>query len=512
MRHPVPGARLSQPFGAHPGTYAAYGLAGHEGTDYAVPIGTPVYAAHDGTAAVRLGSATYGNYVTVQSEAVDTLYAHLSDVTVRQGQDVRAGDVIGLSGNTGRSFGPHLHFGVRPVPVDKDNGFKGWVDPEGWLQEEDDMGIVGWHLGNAYPPTDIDWRIIEAVPPRCIVFLPGEGVQPEHLRRILEVAPGCHMIMRPYYVPGSDLLPYVEQCKSAMDRYAAVIPAAQRHMQIFNEQNMPAWSQWEGFGDQYIDMMQFDQWFCTAYAHLKQHDPSWRIGWTPLTPGNRDAWFEGDQRGHYYLHGPSGCTANLTDPVRRLAISEGPCRTSLETADEFYCHVYVHEGRGAWQEPWRGLRFERYRQFLPAGKPLWITEAGFPNRSSWPDWGDAALIEWLDLLRGRDVQGVALWILGDKEQWGRPWYDGGNPRSVVWTLGEWQRGAGAPAAPPQPLPQHEPDGPPGVLMDKVRWWTEEMARSIQAGNDNRAHQILDGLISRDYGLMYRLERVLKAAG
>lgn len=137
MIHPLPSGVVSQRFGEHPAWYAPYGLAGHEGLDLAVPTGTPVFAAHDGTATVRLGSPTYGNYVTVQSEAVDTLYAHLSDVTVRQGQDVHAGDVIGLSGNTGRSFGPHLHFGVRPVPVDKDNGFKGWVDPEGWLQEED---------------------------------------------------------------------------------------------------------------------------------------------------------------------------------------------------------------------------------------------------------------------------------------------------------------------------------------------------------------------------------------
>jgi hypothetical protein len=142
VRHPVPGARVSQPFGAHPGTYAAYGLAGHEGTDYAVPIGTPVRAAHDGTATVRLGSATYGNYVTVQSEQVDTLYAHLSRVDVAQGQAVAAGDIIGLSGNTGRSFGPHLHFGVRPVPVDKDNGFKGWVNPEAFLGGEEQEGYM----------------------------------------------------------------------------------------------------------------------------------------------------------------------------------------------------------------------------------------------------------------------------------------------------------------------------------------------------------------------------------
>ena len=51
---PIPNARISQRFGEHPAWYAPYGLAGHEGLDLAVPIGTPVRVAHDGTATVRL--------------------------------------------------------------------------------------------------------------------------------------------------------------------------------------------------------------------------------------------------------------------------------------------------------------------------------------------------------------------------------------------------------------------------------------------------------------------------
>lgn len=139
MIHPIPGARVSQRFGENPDAYAPYGLAGHEGLDLAVPVGTPVRAAHDGTATVRLGSPTYGHYVTVQSEQVDTLYAHLSRVHVEQGDAVRAGDIIGLSGNTGRSFGDHLHFGVRPNPIDLLNGFKGFVDPESYISEGGDV-------------------------------------------------------------------------------------------------------------------------------------------------------------------------------------------------------------------------------------------------------------------------------------------------------------------------------------------------------------------------------------
>lgn len=303
------------------------------------------------------------------------------------------------------------------------------------------MSIVGWHMGNVNPPTETDWRILEAVPPGCVVFLPDEGIQPEHLRRLLDISPDVQIIMRPYYIPGSDLQPYIDQCRRAMDRYWAAVPPSQRHLQVFNEQNMPKWAQWEGFGDQLEDMRRFDDWFIAAYSQCKRADPLTMIGWTPLTPGNRDVWFAGDAVGHYYLHGPTGCAESLTEAQRQQAIAEGPCRESIALADEFYAHIYIHEGRDAYQASWLGLRFERYRRFLPTAKPLWITEAGFPSRAAWPDWGDSALLDWLDTIQTHDVHGVALWILGDKAQWGAPWYEGGGPRPLVWTLARWQQSA-----------------------------------------------------------------------
>lgn len=63
----------------------------------------------------------------------------------------------------------------------------------------------------------------------------------------------------------------------------------------------------------------------------------------------------------------------------------------------------------------------------------------------------------------------------------------------------------------EPLPQHELATSADVLAQKVRWWAEELARQLQAGNEARARAILDGLISLEYGLMYRLERALQTA-
>ena len=87
---------------------------GHTGMDLAVPTGTPVRAALPGTVRVAQYDSSYGYYVTIGHEGgLLTLYGHNSRLLVRPGQQVQAGDVVSLSGSTGRSTGPHLHFEVR---------------------------------------------------------------------------------------------------------------------------------------------------------------------------------------------------------------------------------------------------------------------------------------------------------------------------------------------------------------------------------------------------------------
>ena len=87
---------------------------GHTGMDLSVPTGTPVRAALSGTITVSQYNSSYGYYVVVDhGNGLSTLYAHNSKLLVRVGQTVEAGDVVSLSGSTGRSTGPHLHFEVR---------------------------------------------------------------------------------------------------------------------------------------------------------------------------------------------------------------------------------------------------------------------------------------------------------------------------------------------------------------------------------------------------------------
>lgn len=87
---------------------------GHSGMDLAVPTGTSVRAALPGTVTVSQYSSSYGYYVMIDhGGGLATLYAHNSKLLVKVGDVVQAGDIVSLSGSTGRSTGPHLHFEVR---------------------------------------------------------------------------------------------------------------------------------------------------------------------------------------------------------------------------------------------------------------------------------------------------------------------------------------------------------------------------------------------------------------
>jgi len=97
----------------------------HSGLDIGVGKGTPVHAAEAGyVAKVAYNTQWYGTYIMIiHGGNITTLYGHLSQINVTQDQYVTRGQLIGLSGNTGYSSGPHLHFEVRSngVPVDPQN-------------------------------------------------------------------------------------------------------------------------------------------------------------------------------------------------------------------------------------------------------------------------------------------------------------------------------------------------------------------------------------------------------
>ncbi|HLN20052.1 MAG TPA: M23 family metallopeptidase [Bacteroidales bacterium] len=87
----------------------------HNGQDFEVPYGTEVYATGDGTV-VESGwsNGGFGNYVVIDHDyGLQSLYAHLSQIKVPKGMNVKRGDLIGISGSSGLSSGPHLHYQIE---------------------------------------------------------------------------------------------------------------------------------------------------------------------------------------------------------------------------------------------------------------------------------------------------------------------------------------------------------------------------------------------------------------
>lgn len=132
---------ISQKYGDnHAYYFENFKETGHNGWDFALPIGTKLYAAHDGVISFCKITDFGDLAISIMdvSGTFRTIYGHLSEFKVKLGDVVKKGQLIALSGNTGRyTSGPHLHFGIHEVvngmDINMDNGFNGGVDPvKGW--------------------------------------------------------------------------------------------------------------------------------------------------------------------------------------------------------------------------------------------------------------------------------------------------------------------------------------------------------------------------------------------
>ncbi|MBO0652684.1 peptidoglycan DD-metalloendopeptidase family protein [Streptomyces triculaminicus] len=128
---PVAGYQIGQPFGKAGSMWAHK----HSGQDLVVGTGTSVMAVHGGTV-VKAGpngggdGPAYGNAIVIKhDDNTYSQYAHLSQVKVSVGQTVTTGQVIGLSGSTGNSSGPHLHFEIRTTP-----NYGSGIEPVGFMK------------------------------------------------------------------------------------------------------------------------------------------------------------------------------------------------------------------------------------------------------------------------------------------------------------------------------------------------------------------------------------------
>ena len=138
----------------------------HRGVDIAVPTGTTVYAAHDGTVTAAAYDSHYGNYVVIEIDGYTTKYAHMDSISVSAGQEVEKGAVIGTTGNTGSSTGSHLHIECL-YDGEYYNPLFYFDVGEGTLYGETPGGLPG----NAIPPDAYDDASVQALMEEAAKYL-----------------------------------------------------------------------------------------------------------------------------------------------------------------------------------------------------------------------------------------------------------------------------------------------------------------------------------------------------
>lgn len=189
---------VAQAFGEHPELYQAVQdngipLRGHNGVDFALPMGVPVVAVRQGVVLqVQQEPAYFGNYVLIGHEWGQSFYAHLASSAVQVGQSVSGGQLIGLSGNSGAITAPHLHFGLRILPYSVTDGWYGFSDPQPYLTRLTKArgAIIGPHIiGGVHRHLDL----LQRWQPRMVLVL---DPNPDEMHLLRQVCPETVIIGR----------------------------------------------------------------------------------------------------------------------------------------------------------------------------------------------------------------------------------------------------------------------------------------------------------------------------
>jgi murein DD-endopeptidase MepM/ murein hydrolase activator NlpD len=126
-------------FGQHPDHYAQYrynsiALKGHPGIDFAMPIGTNLFAVDNGRImAISFEAGGFERYIKIEHRWGESFYAHVGEVQAEAGQLIKRNDVIAVSGPNRLDVEPHLHFAIRVTPYNRFDGWGGFIDPLSFL-------------------------------------------------------------------------------------------------------------------------------------------------------------------------------------------------------------------------------------------------------------------------------------------------------------------------------------------------------------------------------------------
>lgn len=164
LQYPVRHVFITRSWGVNGHIYSRFGFKGHNGVDYRLfdeagnrSSEAVLYAPHDGRVLeARNDPDGYGLYLKIESAREGSILAHLKSFSVKVGDEVKQGQVIGVCDNTGWSTGAHLHWGYYTMPRNRANGYGGTINQEklgirkiGETQKEEPMSELLKYLGVA---------------------------------------------------------------------------------------------------------------------------------------------------------------------------------------------------------------------------------------------------------------------------------------------------------------------------------------------------------------------------
>lgn len=291
---------ITQPFGVNPQIYRRYGLPAHEGVDIRAPTNTPIYACasgrvylvHDGQ-----GGHLYGRHVRISHrDGYKTVYAHLARPLVNVGEEVSAGQMIGLADSTGNSSGSHLHLTLKREGATErgDTHYpKDIIDPTPYLQRIGGQGdwaeweqgrcLVGVHGRADGPLQEADYAPLVAARVEAVKLL--VNAQPDDVDRCRDQldAPDLFLLARLYadFRTGRVVRAkeFAEWQKPDMER---LYGKGLRYFEVHNEPNLNV----EGFGTSWRNGNEFEDWFLEVVGTLRPLFPDARFGFPGCSPGD----------------------------------------------------------------------------------------------------------------------------------------------------------------------------------------------------------------------------------
>jgi murein DD-endopeptidase MepM/ murein hydrolase activator NlpD len=368
---PTDNPEMMQEFGENPDLYRRWGLPGHEGIDFKAPVNSNIYACADGYVYLAHDGSdnhSYGIHVRLRhADGFSTIYAHLNQALVHAGQNVRAGDPIGLADGTGNSTGGYVHLtlkkqgataaGLTRYPNDM-------VDPAPYLvpdMRRTDLQaaadwptprcLIGLHGRADGPMQEADWQVVRAAKIEALKLT--SDASSTDVDDAFALNPDMLIVVRlleDFRNRSISPTAFAHRVQYDMERF---YERGVRYFEVHNEPNLIS----EGYGTSWQYGEEFGRWFVEVVGLLKPKFPEAHFGWPGLSPGPTDGM--------------------RTD---HIAFMEQAVPL-LNSADWIGCHCYW-TGEADMLTPKGGLGYQMIRDRWPA-KLTMITE--FSNTSPFVD-------------------------------------------------------------------------------------------------------------------------------